>query len=360
MFSGDLWAGAEVVVANLLEQLAENGTVEPIAVSLNDGILIRRLASRGIETHVIDEAHRSLPALAWTCSRRLRGRRIDLVHSHRYKENLMTTLVARMLSIRRTVTTVHGIPEINPKARLRGRLVRAIDRLNVRACFDSVVAVSAEMRTELLDWFRVPQDRVRLIYNGIAVPAAADIADTEGGDDVHIGTVGRLVPVKGHRLFLELAANLHRRYPNVRFSILGDGPVKAQLMADTERLGIGDRVAFVPAQADPRPYYRDLDIYVNTSLHEGLPLSVLEAMACGKPVVAARVGGIPEVIRHGQDGFLIDGRRAHAFAACCARMIDEPALRRSMGRTARARIVATFGRERMAADYRRLYEELCG
>ena len=115
----------------------------------------------------------------------------------------------------------------------------------------------------------------------------------------------------------------------------------------------------VPPQSDPQPYYRGLDIYVNTSLHEGLPLSVLEAMACGKPVVAARVGGIPEVVRDAEHGFLVDGREARAFAESCARLIEDPALRRTMGQNARARIAEAFGRERMAASYRALYEELC-
>jgi glycosyltransferase involved in cell wall biosynthesis len=360
LFSGDLWAGAEVVVANLIEQLEDDAAVESIAVGLNDGVLIRRLARRGIETHLLGEGDQGFARLAVDCSRRLRGRRIDVVHSHRYKENLLATVVAGMLGVRRKVTTVHGVTEVNPRAPLRGRLVRAIDRFNVRASFDAVVAVSAEMRTILLDWFGVRRDRVRLIQNGIAMPRAWDPGDRDGGSDVHIGTVGRMVPVKGHQLFLELAAHLRGRYPNVRFSILGEGPLMAQLTADAARLGVGDRVAFLPPQPDPQPYYRGLDIYVNTSLHEGLPLSVLEAMACGKPVVAARVGGIPEVVRHGEDGFLVEGRKPDAFAACCERMIEEPALRRTMGRNARARVAEAFGRERMAASYRALYEELCG
>jgi glycosyltransferase involved in cell wall biosynthesis len=358
LFSGDLWAGAEVVVANLLEQLEDDAAVESIAVGLNDGVLIRRLARRGIETHLLGEGDQGFARLAVDCSRRLRGRRIDVVHSHRYKENLLATVVAGMLGVRRKVTTVHGVTEINPQAPLRGRLVRAIDRFNIRASFNAVVAVSAEMRTILLDWFGVRRDRVRLIYNGIAMPRAWDTRDG-GAADVHIGTVGRMVPVKGHRLFLELAAQLHGRYPNVRFSILGDGPARPQLTAEAARLGLSDHVAFVPPQPDPQPYYRGLDIYVNTSLHEGLPLSVLEAMACGKPVVAARVGGIPEVVRHGEDGFLVEGRQPGAFAAWCERMIEEPALRRTMGRNARARVAEAFDRERMAASYRALYEELC-
>jgi len=359
LFSGDLCAGAEGVVANLLEQLAADPAVEPIAVGLNDGVLIRRLAARGVETHVLAEGAQGFTRLALDCARRLRGRRIDLVHAHRYKENLLAAVVARMLHIPRTVTTVHGVPEVSPRAPLRSRLVTAIDRFNVRASFDAVVAVSAQMRSVLLERFGVRPDRLRLIYNGIEMPEHCKPLEQESRTAVHIGTVGGMVPVKGYRLFLELAADLHRRRADVRFSILGDGPMLAELTAEAARLGISDCIAFLPPQRDPQRYYRGLDIYVNTSLHEGLPLSVLEAMACGTPIVAAEVGGIPEVVRHGEHGFLIPGRDARAFAACCERLIEDRELRRAMGASARARVAEAFGRERMAASYRALYEELC-
>jgi len=358
LFSGDLWAGAEVMVANLLEQLGDDAAVESIAVALNDGVLIRRLARRGIETHVLAEGDRGFTRLAFDCARRLRGRRIDVVHAHRYKENLLATVVARLLGVRRKVTTVHGVPEVSPQAPLHSRLVTAIDRFNVRASFDAVVAVSAQMKTILLEGFGVRPERVRLIRNGIEVPRDWETGDRNGTTDVHIGTVGRMVPVKGYRLFLEIAAHLHARHPNVRFSILGDGPMVAALTCEAVKLGLSDHVDFLPPRTDPQPYYRGLDIYVNTSLHEGLPLSVLEAMACGKPIVAARVGGIPEVVHHGEHGFLVEDRNVSAFAACCERLIEDRELRRIMGRNARARVAEAFDRERMAASYRTLYEEL--
>jgi len=215
------------------------------------------------------------------------------------------------------------------------------------------------MKTILLEGFGVRPERVRLIRNGIEVPRDWETGDRNGTTDVHIGTVGRMVAVKGYRLFLEIAAHLHARHPNVRFSILGDGPMVAALTCEAAKLGLSDHVDFLPPRTDPQPYYRGLDIYVNTSLHEGLPLSVLEAMACGKPIVAARVGGIPEVVHHGEHGFLVEDRTVSGFAASCERLIENQELRRTMGQNARARVAEAFGRERMAASYRTLYEELC-
>jgi L-malate glycosyltransferase len=359
LFSGDLWAGAEVVVAHLLEQLGKTAVVEPIALGFNDGVLVRRLAQGDVETHLVGEDGRGFTRLAWQCRALLRGRRIDVVHAHRYKENLLAAVVARLLGARCTVTTVHGVPEVSPAAPVRERILHAMDRLNVRTTFDAVVAVSAQMRTVLVERFGVRPDRVRVIENGIDIPSAVEAMDGEEADDIHVGTVGRLVPVKGYRLFLELAAELHVRYPRVRFSILGDGPMATALKENAARLGIAGHVAFLPPRPAPESYYRELDIYVNTSLHEGMPLSVLEAMAHGKPVVAPRVGGIPEAVHHGEHGLLVEGRSVAAFSACCARLIEDRVLRRTMGRQARARVAALFGRDRMADRYRALYQELC-
>jgi glycosyltransferase involved in cell wall biosynthesis len=360
VFSGDLWAGAEVMVANLLEQLSLDPTLEVIAVGLNEGTLTRRLAAQGIETHVVTEGVRSFVGLALELASRLRGRRVDIVHAHRYKENLLATVVAPMLGARRKVTTVHGVAEKAGRGSLRGGVAAAMDRLAIRRSFDAVVAVSAEMRTILLGRYGVRPERIRLIYNGVDLPLEWDAGERSEPREVHIGTVGRLVPVKGYRLFLEFAAQLRRRHPGVRFSILGDGPMMAELSSEAARLGIRESVTFLPPRADPHAYYRDVDIYVNTSLHEGLPLSVLEAMACGRPVVAPRVGGIPEVVVDGQHGFLVDRRDPAAFAERCERLMEDRGLRRALGQNGRARVAEAFSRRRMAEGYRAVYEELCG
>jgi glycosyltransferase involved in cell wall biosynthesis len=118
-------------------------------------------------------------------------------------------------------------------------------------------------------------------------------------------------------------------------------------------------VEFLAPRPDPFDYYRSLDLYLNTSVHEGLPLSVIEAMACGKPVVSAAVGGIPEIVADGEDGFLVEGRDPERFAEQCRALIRDAPLRRSMGEHAAASVHSSLSAEAMAQAYRRLYEE-CG
>jgi len=108
---------------------------------------------------------------------------------------------------------------------------------------------------------------------------------------------------------------------------------------------------------DPSAYYESLDIYINTSLHEGIPMSILEAMAAGIPVVAPQVGGIPEIITDGEEGLLVDNRTPSAFGAACLRLMNDPSLRTRMGARAKAKVEASFSDVAMAAQYRRLYTQ---
>jgi protein-tyrosine-phosphatase len=168
-----------------------------------------------------------------------------------------------------------------------------------------------------------------------------------------------MVPIKGLDLFLDVAAALRRQTPRVRFSILGDGPLRDELARRAAALDLDGSIEFVPPRPDPFPYYRSLDVYLNTSVHEGLPLSVVEAMACGKPIVSAAVGGIPEIVAHGDHGFLVEGREAARFVECCLTLMRDERLRASMGERAGAAAHAGLSASAMAGAYRRLYEE-CG
>jgi glycosyltransferase involved in cell wall biosynthesis len=122
-------------------------------------------------------------------------------------------------------------------------------------------------------------------------------------------------------------------------------------------LNIRDCVEFVAPRRDPFPYYQTLDLYLNTSLHEGIPLSVVEAMACGNPVVASAVGGIPEIVAHGEHGFLVESREPSRFAEWCLKLMRDDRLRRTMGERASAVARSRLSAPAMAEAYRCLYDE---
>jgi glycosyltransferase involved in cell wall biosynthesis len=363
IFSGDLWAGAEVMIFTLLNRLREDPGLKIIALSLNGGILADRLREAGIETHVIPEADHAFPAILLRALKLFRKRGIDIIQSHRYKENLLALLLAKSIGVKRLVTTLHGLSE-PPLHRQDGenpvRLKTKIDYFILKRSFNHAVAVSHEMKRTLVQRHGFRSERVRVIHNGIDLPPAASAPSPSVGDDLHIGTVGRMVPVKDFDLFLDVAAEVMRENDRVRFSILGEGPLKGRLVEKAKDLKIGGRVEFLPSCPDPFSYYRSLDLYLNTSIHEGIPLSVLAAMACGKPVVAPNVGGFPEIVMDGRDGFLVGGREPKGFVSACLALTRKQRLRAVMGANAANKIRTAFSGARMADGYRELYQQRPG
>lgn len=360
IFSGDLWAGAEVMIFNLLDRLKDDPDLRIVALSLNDGILTHKLRSRNIEVYVIPESVHSFSRIWLDGLGCLRGKKIHIIHSHRYKENLLALLLARARGIKRLVTTVHGLSEspVRTQTDLGSRMKTKIDYFVLTHGFDRVVAVSQEMRRALIQEYGFHPERVEVIYNGIALRGASPSSSRSGSDDVHIGTVSRMVPVKDLDLFLDVAAEIKRRTDKVRFSILGDGPQKQRLIQRAKDLQLEERIEFVSPIPDPLPYYESLDLYLNTSLHEGIPLSILEAMACGKPVVAPSVGGLPEIISHGEHGLVVHGREPSDFADACLKILQDGKVRTLMGESASKRIADRFSSAQMAESYRRSYVQL--
>jgi glycosyltransferase involved in cell wall biosynthesis len=362
VFSGDLWAGAEVVILNLLTCLNDDPGLRVLALSLNEGELTARLRTAGIATQVIPEAQHGMLGVLARATAALRGAGVSVLHSHRYKENVLAWLLARRLHVREIVTTMHGMPEapttsVGQMLRARGRA--GLDFFVLRRFFSRVVAVSDEMKRALVDAHGFRADQVEVIRNGGRFPSQWRPSRTEG-EPLHIGTVSRMVPVKGLELFLDAAAALRQREPGLRFSILGDGPLREALWRRVEALGIADCTEFLAPRPDAFGYYASLDVYVNTSLHEGLPLSIVEAMAAGLPIVSAAVGGIPEVVTDGEHGFLLEGRDASRFADACLALVRDTSLRAAMGRRATASAHARLSAAAMADAYRRLYEHVAG
>jgi len=365
IFSGDLWAGAEVMIHSLLTQMRLNNQARLIALSMNEGVLTGKLRAAGVETQVISEARFSFPSLLLRASRLFRARRIDVIHSHRYKENLLAFFLGQFLHVTPLIATIHGLPEQSHSQKAHTNLVLKLDRFLLRRLFSNVVAVSHDMKRRLVKSHRFSPGHVSVIHNGTRT--AHSLCRDDGMSSpapcphaFHIGSVGRLVPVKDFELFLRIAAEITRQCQNVRFSILGDGPCKREVEEKADRLGLNGCFSLLSTRQDAGPYYRTLDVYLNTSLHEGIPMSVLEAMAYGVPVVAAKVGGLSEVIADGRDGFLVEGRNPEDYVRRCVDLIENPSLRYSIRESALRRVESDFSAGRMAREYNSLYLSLLG
>ena len=357
--SGDLWAGAEAVAFHLLKALRERSDLTVSAILLNEGKLASEIRNLGIENHVVDEAGRSFPGVFWTTRRILGKGPPDIIHSHRYKENILAYLLSRAFGEVRLVATQHGMPEIYAgDVGMKNRFVSKANLSILSRCFDQVVAVSQDIKERFEDEYGFRRDKVSVIRNGIEIQ---DSPEKSRDDETFvIGSSGRLFPVKDYPLMVEIAREIRKRSNRFLFELAGDGPERQKIQTLLERYDLNGAFVLRGHLEKLSTFYQGLDLYLNTSIHEGLPISVLEAMACGLPVVAPNVGGIREIIDNEVEGYLVEERNPKAFAEKCFVLSEDKKLREKMSKAAAEKVKTAFSAEKMSSEYYNLYLKVVG
>ena len=361
--SGDLWAGAEVQVFHLLNGLAQSGKFRPCAVLLNRGKLADRLEQLSIETLVVEEQLHSI----WTIRARVRDfiqkQQVSILHSHRYKENIIASSIATAKPLKALVQTVHGIPE--PQAGLKKAKMSVYQQLNravSRAKFSAIVAVSKEIEAKLAKLY--PVEIVHAIHNGIDIPDTCSAEEKSAArkdfglsnDDFVFTAVGRMVPVKGFDVLLSAVAKLPTDN-KIKLLLAGDGPELQLLKELSDSLKL-TCVSFLGYQSDIRKVFAAADALVMSSHHEGIPLTLLEAMALELPTVATAVGGIVEVVEHELNALLVSDNDPAALAAAIQRLRSDEALCKRLGAEARTRVSREFSIDKIVNQYEILYGSL--
>ena len=354
VMSADLWAGAEVQLATTAAYLRGQRDVSMSAVLFNEGPLANKLRQLGIPVTIIDERTTNGFAILRRLVRFFKEHHIDVVHTHRYKDSVLAAIAAKLAGVPHVVRTVHGLREpMTGWAGLKFRLYEALDRLALLCCADLVIAVSMRM-ADMLRASGYRPTSVTHIHNGVdlaaIVPARrSDAVRRELGitsDALVIGAVGRLSPVKGHATLLRAARRVLERQPNTTFLIVGSGPLHAELLAEAERLGIAEACVFAGARHDVHDLTAAMDVFVLPSLDEGIPMALLEAMALRVPVVAAAVGGVPEVVQDGVAGILVPPADDEALADACLRLSADRAWASAIGARGRQLVEERFTHER--------------
>jgi glycosyltransferase involved in cell wall biosynthesis len=295
--------------------------------------------------------------------RLLRATGAELVHTHTAKAGTVGRSAARTVNPRpRTIHTFHGHVLDGYFAPPVRRAFVEVERRLARQT-DVLVAISDEIRAELLDLGIGRPDQYRVIPLGFDLGPFFEVDGHRGelrrrlnlAPDVPlVGVIGRLVPIKDLVTMFEGVARL----PSVHLAVVGDGELRESLEARIGRMGMSDRVHFTGWITDVASVMSDLDVVGLTSRNEGTPVSLIEAAACGRPVVATRVGGVGMVVDHGVTGFLVPPGDPAAFAAHLERLLAEPETRRRMGAAGRTRVRERFSQDRLLRDIRGLYAEL--
>lgn len=295
--------------------------------------------------------------------RLLRRVRPEIVHTHKSKAGVVGRIAAWLAGVPLTLHTFHGLVFKGYFSAWKTGLILLVERLLARRT-DVLVAVSELQRDELL------ADRIAAPSRICTVPLGVDLEpflNRQRGDAGFreelgfgastrlVGIVARLVPIKGVDVFLSAAGQVADALPDVRFVVIGDGELRAELESAAGETRLGDRVRFTGFRDDMARIYGSLDLSVLSSHHEGLPVALLESVACGCYVVATRVGGVPDLLRSERIGLMVAPGDARALAAGIQRALRE---RRKISVEERHRIVESYGMKRLAEDFSHLYRKL--
>jgi glycosyltransferase involved in cell wall biosynthesis len=322
---------------------------------LKSGWLQQRLTDLGFPV-IVEPLHRSFdPRWLYRVLKLLKGRKIDVIHSHEFAMNTHLAPLAKIAGIRH-VATVHG-KKYYGESKARRVSYRMVARLS------GLVAVSEDIKSYLVDEVGIPADRVTVIANGICVEDyARDNIDVSAvraqlGCDAGnflVCAIGNLYPVKGHCHLIRAIARLVDQHPGIRLVIAGRGHEQAALEQLIAELGVEQNVTLLGFRDDVKSILLASDLFTMPSLSEGLPLSLLEAMAAKRPVVVSDVGGMPQVIKHEVMGLVVppadDEALARAIdAIICGGLSDKYV------QAAFAELVDNYSMDTMVQSYKKMY-----
>jgi len=357
--------GAEKHILHLLENM-DHKRFEVRLCCLFPRPFAQMAEEAGIPVDVINMKNKFNFLAVARMVRIIRRHEIDIVHTHGVRANLVGRLGARLAGVKHIVTTVHSVLEQDYPTFLARMTNKFMEKLTERyvECF---VTVSDLLKQDLVAKGTRPE-RVVTIYNGIKLE---DFQPAKVSTDVRsrlrlpvelpvVGIIARLHPVKGHGIFLRAARQVLKELPQARFLIVGSGFHRPWIEAEVERLGLKKNVIFTGFMEDIPGVLAALDVLVISSLSEGFGLTAVEAMAMEVPVVATRVGGLPEIITDGENGLLVPAGDAGALAKKILWLLENPVAGENMAKKGRATVEEKFTIQGMAQQTQALYDGLAG
>jgi glycosyltransferase involved in cell wall biosynthesis len=353
--------GAETVLLNIVNNLDEN-EYHSIVVLLRTGWLHQQLKKNAISTILLKSLHSYDLSFLIRLWLNVKERKVDLIHSHLPDVNLYSCLAGFAARIP-IVTTYHGSPT-EPQGRINsyGLKYPLIRTLSTR-----IVAVSDWLKDDLVKTARFPPKKLKTIYNGVDwkrfdLPSNSMTKRKElniAPDEKVVGMVANLRPAKGYEYFIRAAAIIAEDTPKVKFLVIGEEEetVRKTITREIDALGLTDKVILLGFREDVPELLKLLDVFVLSSVSEGLSIATIEAMAAGIPTVVTKSGGPQEVVLDGRTGFLAPPKDEKSLAEKVLLLLGNRELAASMGQEAQARVKARFGIDTMIENYETLYHQ---
>jgi len=367
VLSSEVRGGIEEGVLSLLRNF--DRTQFSLALACPPGLIKaygRELESLDVDVYPLPSLSRpyQFPAMS-RLFRILRVAAPDVVHTHLFVSSLCVAPLAKLC----------GVPIVIESCRIKEGWRRglwksyAIDRW-VERFIDANIAISESLRKYLIVGKGFSIKKVVMIRNGrelsrVLVASEKDISHLRRefslcDDELVVVVPGRLEIQKGHCYFIEALPTVLRHFPKVRALFVGDGSLRSQLSADVSQQNLTESVIFTGYRADVYDLIRLADLVVLPSLYEGLPLTAIETGALGKPIVATCVDGTPEVVLHGQTGWLVAPRKPEELAEAICKLLGDPQLREALGKSAHEFVLQEYSFDRVVRETEQLYQRLCG
>ena len=330
-------------------------------VAESEGDMMYLAAEKGIKPIIVKELGRELSwkddwVAFWKIYKIIQKEKPDIIHTHTAKAGALGRLAGILYGKSILIHTFHGHVFSGYFGKIKTIFFMWVERF-LALFTDRIITVSETLKKELVEKYRIaPEKKFSVVELGFELEELFKLPTKNNTEIINIGIVGRLVPIKNHKMLFKVCrAGLNLPY---RIVVIGDGEIKGELEKYAEELGMKDMVEFRGWVKDLKAIYEGLDIVALTSLNEGTPVSLIEAMAAGRPVVATRVGGVADIVQDGKSGYLVESEDVAGFSQKLADLIKDPEKRRKFGECARARVKDRFSKERLIKDTEKLYNKI--
>lgn len=360
LIDGLTFGGAETLLRDLAAGQEKRGYRVTVGYS-TPGPFVQELENKGLRLIHIPRLGLVDPFFLLRMVRLMRSDPPQVVHTHLFKSDFHGRLAARLAGVPVVISTLHN-NDVWANNFFMGRTYGATSRWA-----DRLIAVSSEVKAFHLEKTAVPEGKVLVIENGVDVAAfdgyekQAQAIRAEFGISPNasvLGIIGRLKPQKDLPTFLQAAVEILRARPDTRFLVVGDGPLLPELQAQAQALGLLPALVFTGMRKDVPAILASIDILVLSSLWEGLPVILLEAMAAARPVVSTAVDGIRGVALPEETALLVPTSSPSALAQACLQLIGDPQRARQMGAAGRGRVLENYSLDAMINRISALYVEL--
>ncbi len=343
------FGGAETMCENMTYALRALGhQVTVVSLYHERTPISRRMEQAGVDILYLDKKLGLDISMIFKLRKIMVSQRPDAVHTH-LDVIKYAVAAAKLAGVRCCVHTVHNVADKEAE----GRLQKIVNGLYFRLGWSVPVALSPLVQETIAQFYDRDLCTIPVIYNGVDLSRCREKTDYSITSPTLVH-VGRFNEQKNHRGLLEAFRKILAVRPDCRLNLLGDGELRQEMEDYARQLGIWEQVSFLGSQSNVYPYLQNADIFLLPSLYEGMPMTIIEAMGTGLPIVASAVGGVPDMIRDGESG-LLTTCQPDAVSEAVLRLLEDPILRQKLGKKAKEES-RRFSAEAMAEAFCQLYQ----